>query len=61
MPPRETLKRGNTMNLPQIDASTLPQLAAMTGVFGSMVQKAAMAAGDSTVIVMSFLYDSTKK
>lgn len=49
------------MNLPQIDASTLPQLAAMTGVFGSVVHKAAMAAGDSTVIVMTFLYDSTKR
>lgn len=49
------------MNLPLIDASTLPQLAAMTGVFGSMVQKAAMAADDSTVIVMTFLYDHTRK
>jgi len=49
------------MNLPQIDPSDLPQLAAMTGVFGSMVQKAAMAAGDSTVIVMTFLYDHVRK
>ncbi|MES2491707.1 MAG: hypothetical protein V4579_00325 [Pseudomonadota bacterium] len=49
------------MNLPQIDVSTLPQLAEMTGVFGSMVHKAAAAAGDSTVVVMTFLYEHTKR
>ncbi len=48
------------MNLPQIDVSTLPQLATMTGVFGSMVYKSAMAAGDSTVVVMTFLYSTHK-
>lgn len=41
------------MNLPQIDVSTLPDLAAMTGMFGSVAHKAAMAAGDSTVVVMT--------
>lgn len=49
------------MNLPQIDASTLPDLAVMTGVFGSVVHKAAVAAGDSTVVIMTFLYDATKR
>lgn len=49
------------MNLPQIDVSTLPQLAEMTGVFGSVIHKAAMSAGDSTVVVMTFLYDSIKR
>ena len=49
------------MNLPQIDVSTLPDLAAMTGVFCSVVHKAAMAAGDSTVLVMTFRYDSRKR
>jgi len=49
------------MDLPQIDVSTLPQLAEMTGVFGSMVHKAAVAAGDSTVVVMTFLYEHTKR
>jgi hypothetical protein len=44
------------MNIPQIDVSTIPQLATMTGVFGSMVHNTAMAAGDSTVVVMTFLY-----
>ena len=31
------------------------------GVFGSVVHKAAMSAGDSTVVVMTFLYDSIKR
>jgi len=45
------------MNLPQIDASALPNLDVMTGVFGSLVHKAALASGDSTVIIITFLYD----
>ena len=46
------------MNLPQIDVSTLPQLRNATGVFGSMVNKSAMAAGDSTVLIMAYLYST---
>ena len=44
------------MNLPQIDVSSLPHLSTMTGVFGSMVYNTALAAGDSTVVVMTFVY-----
>jgi hypothetical protein len=45
------------MNLPQIDVSALPNLDVMTGVFGSLANKATLASGDSTVIIITFLYD----
>ncbi len=45
------------MNLPQIDVSALPNLEVMTGVFGSLAHKAALVSGDSTVIIITFLYD----
>lgn len=45
------------MNLPQIDASALPDLDVMTGMFGSVAHKATMVAGDEVVILITFLYD----
>ena len=45
------------MKLPQIDISSLPNLDTMTGVFGSLAQKAALVSGDGTVIVITFLYE----
>ena len=45
------------MNLPQIDASALPNLEVMTGVFGSVAHKATMVAGDEVVVIITFLYD----
>jgi len=45
------------MTLPQIDASALPNLDVMTGVFGSVAHKGTMVAGDEVVILISFLYD----
>ena len=45
------------MNLPQIDASALPNLEVLTGVFGSAAHKATMVAGDDIVVIITFLYD----
>lgn len=48
------------MNLPKIDLSTLPALDTLTGVFGSLAHSAqTLAADDSTVIVMVFIYECT--
>lgn len=49
------------MNLPKIDVSSLPDLSAATGVFGSLVHKGLMFADDSWIIVMTFLYDATRR
>lgn len=45
------------MKLPQIDVASLPNLDVMTGVFGSLTHKATLVANDTTVIVITFLYD----
>jgi len=45
------------MNLPQIDVSSLPDLSNVSGVFGSLADKAMLAADDSTIIIITFLYD----
>jgi len=46
------------MFLPMIDASTLPQLDTLTGVFGSLVNPGqAQSSGDEIVVLMTFLYD----
>lgn len=45
------------MNLPQIDVSALPNLDAMTGVFGSLAHQAALVSGDGALILITFLYD----
>lgn len=50
------------MNLPKIDLSALPDLTHLTGVFGSLADKARMAASDDSVVVlMAFLYEMTLK
>lgn len=49
------------MNLPQIDVSHLPDLATLTGVFGSSAHPGnALVAGDTAVILMVFVHDCTK-
>ena len=44
------------MNLPHIQLSALPDLDAVTGIFGSIGQHAA-GSDDSVVVIMVFLYD----
>lgn len=47
-----------SMNLPQIDISTLPDLNTLTGVFGSTIEPAkALIFDDSVIIAMVFLYE----
>lgn len=43
-------KKGTTMNLPQIDISALPDLDAMTGVFGSLAHPGSHFALDELVV-----------
>lgn len=46
------------MNLPKIDLSALPDLDALTGMFGSVSNPAQAIYSDDTIIVlMTFLYD----
>ncbi len=45
------------MNLPQIDVSSLPDLSHVTGMFGSLVNQAMVKSDESTIIVITFLYD----
>jgi hypothetical protein len=48
------------MDLPKIDLSNLPDLDALTGVFGSLVDYARVqSSDDSIVILMTFLYELT--
>jgi len=54
-------KGTQAMNLPKIDVSSLPDLSAATGVFGSLVHKGLMFADDSWIVVMVFLYDATHR
>ncbi len=49
------------MNLPQIDASSLPDLDALTGVFGSLAHPGqALLSDDTIVILMVFVYECLK-
>ena len=46
------------MNLPKIDISALPDLDTVTGVFGSLAQRAQVPSSDDTIIIMMvFVYD----
>lgn len=45
------------MNLPKIDLASLPDLDALTGVFGSLAQKAGGVSDDTIIIVMAYLYE----
>jgi hypothetical protein len=46
------------MNLPKIDASALPDLDTLTGVFGSLTKPAqTLMFDDSVIVVMVFIYD----
>lgn len=48
------------MNLPKIDISALPDLATLTGVFGSVKNALpAMASDDTVIILMVLVYDAT--
>lgn len=48
------------MYLPKIDLSALPDLDTLTGVFGSLAHPVqALAADDSVVVVMVFVYECT--
>lgn len=46
------------MSLPILDASLLPDLSVLTGIYGSLFHTAqAQSSGDDIVVLMSFLYD----
>ena len=46
------------MNLPKIDLSALPDLDALTGVFGSLANLGRVAESDDTLLIlMVFLYE----
>ena len=46
------------MDLPQIDISTLPELADATGIFGSQHNQSPSASSDDTLIwLMTYLYE----
>lgn len=46
------------MNLPKIDLSSLPDLAALTGVFGSHATRPWPGHDDSIVIIATVVYES---
>ena len=49
------------MNLPNIELSALPELDTLTGVFGSLAHPAqTLAADDTVIVVMVFLYEALK-
>ena len=49
------------MNLPQIDASSLPDLETLTWVFGSLAHPGqALLSDDTIVILMVFVYECLK-
>lgn len=46
------------MDLPMIDLASLPDLDTLTGVFGSMVNKARAGGSDDTIVIlMTFIYE----
>ena len=59
--PRTTathLDLGDTMNLPKIDISSLPDLDTLTGLFGSFVDAARVQSSDDTIVfLITFLYE----
>jgi hypothetical protein len=55
-------KQGNpTMNLPQIDISSLPDLDSLTGLFGTLMDaRRVLESDDSIVVLMTFVYEVTR-
>ena len=52
------LDLGETMNLPKIDISSLPDLDTLTGLFGSLVDAARVQSSDDTIVfLITFLYE----
>jgi hypothetical protein len=45
------------MILPEIDISTLPDLAEMVGMFGSMLDSGRVQSDDRIIVIMSYLYE----
>jgi hypothetical protein len=47
-----------TMNLPKLDISSLPDLETVTGLFGSLVDAARVQSSDDTIVfLITFLYE----